>query len=53
MKQVVLASANAGKLRELNALLAPLGMDIVPQSAFDIPGVEDPERVKGILNVEP
>ena len=41
MKQVVLASANAGKLRELNALLAPLGMDIVPQSAFDIPGVEE------------
>ena len=41
MKRVVLASANAGKLRELNALLAPLGIDIVPQSAFDIPSVEE------------
>jgi XTP/dITP diphosphohydrolase len=37
----VLASANAGKLRELNALLAPRGMDVVPQSDFDIPSIEE------------
>jgi len=38
---VVLASANAGKLRELNALLEAHGMDIVPQSEFEIPGIEE------------
>jgi len=41
VKRVVLASANAGKLRELNALLAPRGMDVVPQSDFDIPSIEE------------
>ena len=41
MKQVVLASANAGKLSELNALLAPVGMDVVPQSQFDIPSADE------------
>lgn len=41
MGRVVLASGNAGKLRELHALLAPLGMDVVAQSDFDITGVEE------------
>lgn len=41
MTRVVLASANAGKLLELNALLAPHGLDVVPQSEFDIPSVEE------------
>lgn len=41
MKRVVLASANAGKLRELNALLAPHDMDVVSQSEFDIPSIEE------------
>jgi XTP/dITP diphosphohydrolase len=41
VKRVVLASANAGKLRELHALLAPCGLDVVPQSRFDIPSVEE------------
>ena len=41
MQRVVLASANRGKIRELEALLAPLGMDVVPQSDFDIPGVAE------------
>jgi XTP/dITP diphosphohydrolase len=36
---LVLASGNAGKLRELRAILAPLGHELVPQSAlgFDTP----------------
>jgi XTP/dITP diphosphohydrolase len=34
MKTVVLASHNAGKLRELNAILAPLGLDLRPQREF-------------------
>lgn len=41
MTRVVLASANAGKLVELNALLAPQGLDVVPQSEFQIPSVEE------------
>jgi guanylate kinase/non-canonical purine NTP pyrophosphatase (RdgB/HAM1 family) len=36
VKRVVLASANAGKLRELGALLAPLAFEIVPQSVLGI-----------------
>lgn len=38
---VVLASGNAGKLREFNQLLAPLGMDVRPQSDFDVTEVEE------------
>lgn len=41
MQQIVLASANPGKVRELEALLAPLEMDVVPQTDFDIPVVEE------------
>lgn len=39
--RLVLASGNAGKLREFNALLAPLGYDVLAQSAFDVPEVEE------------
>ena len=38
---MVLASANAGKIRELNALLANRGMDVVAQSEFAIPSIEE------------
>jgi XTP/dITP diphosphohydrolase len=34
MTRLVLASSNAHKLRELSAILAPLGHELVPQSAF-------------------
>lgn len=37
-KSLVLASGNAGKLREFNQLLAPLGINVQPQIDF---GVED------------
>ena len=33
----VLASGNKGKLAELKALLGPTGIEVVPQSDFDIP----------------
>ena len=42
MKQVVVASNNAGKLREIAAILAPLGLDALPQSRFDVPEAEEP-----------
>lgn len=41
IKKLVLASANAGKLRELQALLAHLGIQVRAQSALGIPAVEE------------
>lgn len=40
-KTIVLASNNAGKVREFGALLAGLDMDVVPQSQFDVPEIEE------------
>ncbi|MCS6763372.1 MAG: RdgB/HAM1 family non-canonical purine NTP pyrophosphatase [Candidatus Protistobacter heckmanni] len=42
MSQLVLASNNAGKLIELSALLAPLGVELVPQGKLGIPSAEEP-----------
>ena len=42
MKQIVLASGNAGKLREFGQLLAPFDFEVLPQSAFDVPEAEEP-----------
>jgi XTP/dITP diphosphohydrolase len=38
---VVLASGNVGKLRELEKILAPLGVELKPQSDFDVPEAEE------------
>jgi XTP/dITP diphosphohydrolase len=40
--KLVLASNNAGKLRELSALLAPLKIEVLPQSSFNVPEAEEP-----------
>ncbi len=42
MKQLVLASSNAGKIREFSALLAPLGFAIVPQASLGVPEADEP-----------
>ncbi len=42
MKELVLASGNAGKLREFGALFAELGWRIRPQSEFDVPECPEP-----------
>jgi len=39
--RIVLASGNAGKLREFSRTLAPLDVDLVPQAGFDVPEVEE------------
>jgi len=39
--RVVLASGNAGKLRELGEILSPLGVTLSPQSDFDAPDVDE------------
>jgi XTP/dITP diphosphohydrolase len=38
---VVLASGNAGKLRELDKVLAPLAMALKTQAEFDVPDAEE------------
>lgn len=38
---LVLASGNAGKLREFNQLLAPLGLDVRPQADFGVGDVPE------------
>jgi XTP/dITP diphosphohydrolase len=42
MQKLVIASNNAGKLREIRLLLEPLGIEVLPQSAFDFPEAEEP-----------
>ena len=41
MRKVVLASANGGKVRELQTLLAPCALHVVPQSDFQISSIEE------------
>lgn len=42
MKRLVLASNNPGKLREIEQLLAPLGIEVIPQSQLGIAEAEEP-----------
>ena len=42
MKKLVIASNNPGKLREIERILSPLGMEVLPQSVFNIPEAEEP-----------
>ncbi|WP_406940139.1 non-canonical purine NTP pyrophosphatase, partial [Bordetella pertussis] len=42
LRRVVLASNNAGKLREFSALFAPLGIELVPQSELGVSEAEEP-----------
>ena len=41
MKKIVLASGNAGKVREFNQLLAGLGYEVLPQSELGVSEVEE------------
>ncbi len=41
MRQIVLATNNPGKVREFNAALTGYHLEIVPQSAFDVPEIEE------------
>ncbi len=42
MKKLVLASGNAGKLREFGQLLARFDFEVLPQSAFNVPEAAEP-----------
>ena len=39
--KIVLASSNAGKVREINKLFAGCGIEVVPQSDFTVPDVPE------------
>ena len=41
MRRIVLATNNSGKVREFNAVLAGFDLEILPQSAFGVPEVEE------------
>ena len=41
-QKIVLASNNAGKVKEFNALLSPLGIEVIPQGLLGIPSCEEP-----------
>ena len=44
LKKIVLASGNPGKLAELRAMLAPLGIELVPQGDLGVAEAEEPFR---------
>ncbi len=44
MQKLVLASNNAGKVREFQALLAPLNFQVIPQGELGIPSAEEPHH---------
>jgi XTP/dITP diphosphohydrolase len=44
MKRLVLASGNPGKVREIQALLAPLAIEVLPQGELGIADAEEPHE---------
>lgn len=42
LKKLVIASNNSGKLREIGELLAPLAINVAPQSEFNISEADEP-----------
>ncbi|MDP3289973.1 MAG: non-canonical purine NTP pyrophosphatase, partial [Methyloversatilis sp.] len=42
IEKLVLASGNAGKLRELSAMLAPLGIEVVTQASLGVAETDEP-----------
>ncbi len=42
IKKLVIASGNVGKLREIQALLAPLNIEVLPQAHFNVTEAAEP-----------
>lgn len=42
LNKLVIATGNAGKLREIRQLLEPLAIEVLPQSDFGIPEADEP-----------
>ncbi len=41
-KKIVIASGNQGKLLEIQALLSPMNIEVLPQSIFNVPEAAEP-----------
>jgi len=41
VRKIVLATGNAGKVREFAAVLAEFGLEVAPQSVFNVPEAEE------------
>ena len=41
-QKVVLASTNAGKIREIRAILEPMNIELLSMAEFNIPSIEEP-----------
>ena len=44
IRKLVIASNNPGKLREIGQMLAPLGIEVLPQAALNVPEADEPHR---------
>lgn len=42
LSRIVVASNNAGKLKEFQQLLSPLGLEFIPQGQLNVPEAEEP-----------
>lgn len=42
ISRIVIATGNAKKLKEFDRLLAPLGIEVIPQSTFNVPEAPEP-----------
>ncbi|WP_116963733.1 RdgB/HAM1 family non-canonical purine NTP pyrophosphatase [Fastidiosibacter lacustris] len=41
MKKIVFASSNKGKIKEVSEILNPLGIEVIPQTKFNIPDAKE------------
>jgi XTP/dITP diphosphohydrolase len=41
MKQIILASSNKGKIKEFKEIFRKIGIEIIPQTEFDIPDADE------------
>ncbi len=41
MKQIILASSNKGKIKEFKEIFSKIGIEIIPQTEFDIPDADE------------
>ena len=51
MKQIVLASNNKGKLAELQAMFAPLGLQLIAQAELNISEAEEPFHTLSLIHI--
>lgn len=41
IKQIVFASSNAGKIKEINEIFSQINIEVIPQSEFKVPDVDE------------